>query len=421
MGMTFAEKILAKKAGKESVKPGEVVTVEPDWVMSHDNAAPISKIFYSIGIEKVWNPEKLVFILDHAVPAPTDKHAANHKQIREFVEKQGIKHFYDVNSSGGICHQIFCEEGFALPGQLALGSDSHTCTYGAFGMFSTGIGRSEMASVWATGKIWLRVPESIKIEVAGKFKPGVFAKDLILTIIGDIRADGADYCSVEFVGDGVRNMSMSERMTLCNMAIEMGAKNGVVEPDEKTFEWLKGVAKGDWEVVWADEDAEYKQVLHYDLSEVVPVVAKPHTVDNVSPVKEVEGTKINEVFVGTCTNGRLDDLEVVAGILRGKKISSKIRMIVIPASWKVYREAMAKGYLADIIEAGAVVANPGCGPCMGNHLGVLAPGEVALSTANRNFKGRMGNKESFIYLASPATAAASALKGYITDPREVLL
>ncbi len=420
MGMTFAEKVLAKKAGLSSVKPGDIVTVEPDRAMSHDNAAPISKIFKSIGVEKVWNPEKIVIILDHAVPAPTDKHAKNHKDIRKFVAEQGIKYFYDVNSDGGVCHQLFCEEGFALPGHVIVGSDSHTCTYGAFGAFSTGIGRSEMAAVWATGQIWFRVPESMKIEIQGSFPKGVYAKDLILKIIGDIGADGADYKSVEFTGSAVKEMSISERMTLCNMVIEMGGKNGVVEPDEKTLAYLEKIAKGDFEVIKADPDAKYERILKYNLSELEPVVAKPHTVDNVSPVKEVEGLKIDQAFLGTCTNGRVDDLKVAAEILKGKRIAKGVRFIVIPASWRVYKEAMKEGVLETLIEAGAVVGPPGCGPCMGNHLGILAPGEVCISTANRNFKGRMGNPESEIYLASPATVAASALKGVITDPREVL-
>lgn len=420
MGMTFAEKILAKKSGLSAVKPGDVVTVEPDRALSHDNAAAIIKLFKSIGVEKVWNPKKIVIVLDHAVPAPTDKHANNHKEIREFVKEQGIEYFYDVTSDGGVCHQVFCEEGFALPGHLIVGSDSHTCTYGAFGCFATGIGRSEMAGVWALGQIWLRVPESIKIEVEGSFPKGVYAKDLILKIIGDLKADGADYKSVEFTGSAIRNMSMSERMTLCNMVIEMGAKNGFIEPDEKTISYIDGLAKSNFEVVKPDEDASYERVLKYSLSELEPMIAKPHNVDNVSPVKDTSGVRIDQALIGTCTNGRLDDLRMVASILRGKKIAKGVRLIVIPASWRVYKEALKEGIVEILVDSGAVIAPPGCGPCMGNHLGILAPGEVCISTANRNFKGRMGNPESQIYLASPATVAASALRGVITDPREVL-
>lgn len=418
MGKTFAEKVLGKAAGQD-VKAGQVVTVEPHFCMSHDNAAPISKIFKKIGVDKVWNPDHLVIILDHAVPAPTDKHAENHKIIREFVKEQGIKHFYDVNSKGGVCHQIMCQEGFALPGLVMVGSDSHTCTYGAYGAFSTGIGRSEMAATWATGKIWFRVPESMKITVKGSFKKGVSAKDLILKIIGDIKADGADYMSVEFHGPAISQMSLAERMTLCNMGIEMGAKNAVCPPDEKVLEAIKDNAKTDkWEAIWADEDAIYAKELEYDLQDLEPGVAKPHTVDNYAPVSEVAGTPIHQAFLGSCTNARIEDLREAAAILKGKEVA--VRTIVIPASWKVYRQAMEEGLLDIFLDAGCIINNPGCGPCMGNHEGILAPGEVCISTANRNFKGRMGNKESFIYLASPMTVAASAIKGAIADPREVL-
>jgi len=418
MGKTFAEKVLGKAAG-EDVKTGQVVTVEPHFCMSHDNAAPISKIFKKIGVEKVWNPDHIVFILDHAVPAPTDKHAENHKIIREFVKEQGIKHFYGVNSKGGVCHQIMCQEGYALPGLVMVGSDSHTCTYGAYGAFSTGIGRSEMAATWATGKIWFRVPESMKITVKGSFKKGVSAKDLILKIIGDIKADGADYMSVEFHGPAISQMSLAERMTLCNMGIEMGAKNAVCPPDEKVLDAIKDNAKTDkWEAIWADDDAVYAKELEYDLGELEPGVAKPHTVDNYAPVSEVAGTPIHQAFLGSCTNARIEDLREAAKILEGKEVA--VRTIVIPASWKVYRKAMKEGILDILLDAGCIINNPGCGPCMGNHEGILAPGETCISTANRNFKGRMGNKESFIYLASPMTVAASAVKGAIADPREVL-
>lgn len=418
MGKTFAEKVLGKAAG-EDVTTGQVVTVEPHFCMSHDNAAPISKIFKKIGVEKVWKPDHLVFILDHAVPAPTDKHAENHKIVREFVKEQGIRYFYDVTSKGGVCHQIMCEDGFALPGLVMVGSDSHTCTYGAYGAFSTGIGRSEMAATWATGQIWFRVPESMKVTVKGSFTRGVAAKDLILKIIGDIKADGADYMSVEFHGQGIAEMSLAERMTLCNMGIEMGAKNAVCPPDQKVLDAVSSNAKTDaWEAIWADADAEYVKELEYDLGDLEPCVAKPHTVDNYAPVSEVKGTEIHQAFLGSCTNARIEDLRAAAGILKGKEVA--VRTIVIPASWGVYRQAMKEGLMDVFLDAGCIINNPGCGPCMGNHEGILAPGETCISTANRNFKGRMGNKESFIYLASPLTVAASALKGAITDPREVL-
>lgn len=418
MGKTFAEKVLGKAAGYE-VKANDVVTVEPHFCMSHDNAAPIAKTFKKIGVKNVWKPDALVFILDHAVPAPSDEHAVNHKEIREFVKEQGISHFYDVMSNGGVCHQVMCEEGFALPGLIMVGSDSHTCTYGAYGAFSTGIGRSEMAAAWATGKIWFKVPESLKITVTGKFKKGVTAKDLILKIIGDIGADGADYMSVEFHGQGIADMTVAERMTLCNMGIEMGAKNAVCPPDEKVLDAIKGKAKSDkWEAIWADADAIYAKELAYDLGDLVPCVAKPHTVDNYAAIDAVKGTEIHQAFLGSCTNARIEDLRAAADLLKGHKVA--VRTIVIPASWTVYRQAMKEGLFDTFLDAGCVIANPGCGPCMGNHEGILAPGETCISTANRNFKGRMGNKESFIYLASPLTVAASALTGKISDPREVL-
>lgn len=418
MGKTFAEKVLGKAAGME-VSAGQIVTVEPHFCMSHDNAAPISKIFGEIGLKKVWDKTRLVFILDHAIPAPTDKHAQNHKVIREFVAEQGISNFYDVTSEGGVCHQVMCEKGFALPGLVMVGSDSHTCTYGAFGAFSTGIGRTEMAATWATGQIWFKVPDSMKIIVKGEFRDGVSAKDLILRIMGDIKSDGADYMSVEFHGPAIENMSLASRMTLCNLGIEMGAKNAVCPPDKKVLEFIGDKARSSqWEAIWADDDAYYEKVLEYDLSDIEPGVAKPHTVDNYAIVAEVKGTRIDQAFIGTCTNGRIEDLEEAAAILKGKKVA--VRTIVIPASWEVYREAMKLGVMDILLDAGCVMGNPGCGPCMGNHEGILAPGETCISTANRNFKGRMGNKESFIYLASPATVAASALKGEISDPREVL-
>jgi 3-isopropylmalate/(R)-2-methylmalate dehydratase large subunit/methanogen homoaconitase large subunit len=418
MGKTFAEKALGRAVGRP-VSANEVVTVEPDFCMSHDNTGPISRTFKKIGVKKVWKPERLVVILDHGVPAPSSDHAVNHQEAREFMKDQGAPHFYDVSSGGGVCHQKFPEEGFALPGQVVIGSDSHTCTYGAFGTFATGIGRSEMAAAWATGNIWFKVPESMKITATGKLKPGVSAKDFILKVMGDVRSDGADYMSVEFHGDGIENMSVAERMTLCNLGIEMGAKNAVCKPDRKVLDFIKGKEKSaNWEVLWADSDAVYAKELKYDLGAIVPGVAKPHTVDNYAEIGEVKGTKIDQAFIGTCTNGRLEDLKAAAEILKGKHVA--VRTIVIPASWNVYREAMRDGTLDTFLDAGCVICNSGCGPCLGAHMGTLAPGEACISTANRNFKGRMGDKESFIYLASPRTVAYSAITGVIADPREAL-
>lgn len=418
MSQTFAQKILAKKAGREEVLPGEILTLSPDRVLSHDNTADISEKFRSLGAGEVWDRGKIVVVLDHCVPAANSQYALNHKVIREFVKDQGITNFFDLN--WGICHQVFSEEGFALPGDLILGADSHTTTYGAFGALSAGIGRSEMAGIWATGQVWLRVPESIRINIEGSLPQGVYSKDVILHIIGDLRADGALYQSVEFAGETVREMGISDRMVFCNMAAEMGAKNGVVEPDGKIVQWLQGKAQRDYEPVYADPDAHYARVLSYEISDLTPQVACPHTVDNVKAVGEVEGRDLDQVLIGTCTNGRIEDLEIAAGILRGKRVKEGTRLLVFPASWKIYREALRRGIIEVFVESGALVMNPGCGPCLGAHEGVLAPGEVCLSTANRNFRGRMGCKEAEIYLSSPATAAASAVEGKIADPRRYL-
>lgn len=414
MGQTFSEKILSQKAGRE-VKAGDVVTVSPDYILTHDNTAAIIKEFQKLGIQKVRCPQKMVIILDHVVPASAEKYALNHKNIREFVTAQKISHFYDVHN--GICHQVFSEEGFAMPGTLVLGADSHTTSYGAFGVFSAGIGRSEAASVWATDSIWLRVPETLKVVLNGQIPKGVFAKDVILKIIGNEGADRANYKAVEFSGNGARGLSLADRLVLTNMAAEMGAKNGYFPPDENIFSFLKDRAKASYQPVYSDPDADYEDTLEYDLSALEPQVACPHTVDNVKPVTEVAGTPFHQALIGTCTNGRFEDLKVAADILRGKTIASSVRVLVIPASRSEYLRALREGILEDLVRAGCIILNPGCGPCLGAHQGILAPGEVALSTANRNFRGRMGSRDSEIYLASPATVAASVIQGKITDPR----
>ena len=414
MGQTFSEKILSQKAGRE-VRAGDVVTISPDYILTHDNSAAIIKEFQKLGIQKVRCPQKIVIVLDHVVPASTEKYAQNHKSIREFVSAQGISHFYDVHN--GICHQVFSEEGFAMPGTLVLGADSHTTSYGAFGVFSAGIGRSEAASVWATEKIWLRVPKTLKIVLNGQLPKDVYAKDIILKIIGDEGADRANYRAVEFSGDGAEGMSLASRLVLANMAAEMGAKNGYFLPDEKTFDFLKDRAKGIYQPVYSDPDADYEDILEYDLSTIEPQVACPHTVDKVKPVTAVAGTAFHQAVIGTCTNGRFEDLKVAADILRRKTVASSVRVLVIPASRTEYLKALHEGFLEDLVRSGCIVLNPGCGPCLGAHQGVLAPGEVALSTANRNFRGRMGSRDSEIYLASPATVATSVIQGKITDPR----
>jgi homoaconitate hydratase family protein len=418
MGKTFAEKILALKSGKDSVVAGEIVTVSPDIVMSHDNSAAIAKKFKQIGINKVKYPEKIVIPLDHCVPAATEKYAANHKEIREFVQEQKIKNFYDINT--GVCHQVLPEKGHILPGTLVLGADSHTTTYGAFGTFAAGIGRSEVASIWATDEIWLRVPETIKINIEGEIPPGIYPKDIILYIIGDLGADGALYKAVEFSGNVVKNMDIGGRMTLCNMTVEMGAKIGYVEPDKKTIQWLTLRSNKKYEIIKSDLNAEFEKIIDYDISKLEPQIACPHTVDNVKPVSKVTGTKINQALIGTCTNGRIEDLKITSEILGDKKISDRVRLLIFPASMEVFAQAMELGIIQKLVKSGAVIMNPGCGPCLGAHEGALASGEVCLSTANRNFKGRMGCKEAEIYLASPATVAISSLYGEITDVRRYL-
>ncbi|MCD6098874.1 3-isopropylmalate dehydratase large subunit [bacterium] len=413
MGKTAVEKIFSKRLSRD-IAAGEIVVVKPDFVLSHDNTAAIIDHFRELGVKQIENPEQPVIILDHTVPASTSKYANNHKKIREFVVEQKLSHFFDIGE--GICHQVLAEQGFAVPWSIVLGADSHTTTYGALGAFSTGIGRKEVAAIWATGELWLRVPETIRFVITGRFQPYVLPKDLALYIIGKIGADGALYKSVEFTGETVENMSIASRMTLSNMSVEMGAKNGFCDADEKTASFL-GIDR--ITPILPDPDADYEQVIDIDASTIPPMVAKPHTVDNVSPVDDVEGIKIDQVFFGTCTNGRVEDFEIAARILRGKKVARSVRVLAFPASRKVLLELVKRGIYETLVESGVVMMNPGCGPCLGAHEGVLADGELCLSTANRNFKGRMGNPESSIYLASPATAAASAITGVITNPQEM--
>jgi len=417
MAQTFAEKILAKKAGLSHTVPGQIVEITPDVALSHDNTAPIYGIFQEMGGRRVFDPEMHAIFIDHAAPAPTTKHAENHRVIRQVVAEQGIENFFDVGR--GICHQVLVEEGLALPGEVVLGSDSHTPHAGVMGAFAAGIGRSEMASIWAVGSLWLRVPESMKITVEGQFQPGVTAKDLALKVIPDLGADGALYISVEWHGEAIRAMSLSQRAVLPNMMAEMGAKNSFVPPDEKVIAFLDGRARRPFELVLPDEDAVYAQSHTYAAGDIEPMIACPHTVDNVRPLSQVAGTRAHQAFLGTCTNGRLEDLAAAAEILKGRNVAPGTRLVVIPASSQVYLDALKAGYIEIFIEAGAAVESPGCGPCMGNHMGVPAVGEVSVSTANRNFRGRMGTKESDVYLASPAVVAATAVAGEITHPKDL--
>ena len=419
MGKTFAEKILAAKSGAKEVVPGQIVTVRPDRLLTHDNtSAIVGKVSEDLKAYGLFSVDMPVIAIDHVVPAVDEKTADGHAKIREFVRAYGVKNFFDAGE--GVCHQLVVEKGFALPGSLILGSDSHTCTYGALGCFATGIDRTEASVLMLTGETWLKVPESIKVVLGGSLPKGVTGKDLVLKIIGDIGADGANYQAVEFHGD-VGSLPIDDRFTVANMGIEMGAKIAVFPVDGEAERYLADHAPGSsWQVVWADGDATYRRELSYALPQIVPQVAKPHTVDNVAPVSEVSGRKIHQALLGTCTNGRLSDLRAAASILKGKKVASGVRLLVLQASRAIYLGALEEGTLATLVEAGAIVLPPGCGPCLGAHQGLLAPGEACVSSSNRNFKGRMGSKDAEVYLSSPLTVAASALAGVITDPREVL-
>ena len=416
MGKTLAEKILTKKSAGDACA-GDIIISRVDLVFVQDTTGPLTVRQFQAGkFKKLANPQKTVLFFDHAAPSPNRQLSNDHQLLRQLADSMGCLK-YDVGS--GVCHQIVAEA-LARPWDVVIGADSHTVTAGALGAFATGMGSSDVAIVFALGKTWLRVPESIKINVTGKFATNVGAKDLVLHLIGMIGADGATYKALEFSGDGLVNLTMSDRFTIANMAVEAGAKVGLFPSDKITQNYLKkqGRAK-DFQALAPDEDAVYEKRVGIDLRFIEPMVAKPHQVDNVAKVKELKGTKIQQVFIGTCTNGRLEDLATAAGILKGKKRHPETRLVVAPASPKVLLEAIAAGYIKALLEAGAVILPPGCGACLGLHQGVLADGESCLSTANRNFKGRMGNPEAFIYLASPATAAASAIKGEITDPREV--
>ncbi len=418
MGQTISEKIFAKHSGQKKVYAGEFVDADIDLAMSHDNTVLVSTIFNEIGVKKVWNPDKIVVVLDHRTPANTSKTAENHKIIREFIKEQNITNFFDIGE--GICHQVLPENGFVCPGMLIVGSDSHTTTYGAFGAFGTGIGATDMAAVWTKGKLWFKVPETLRFNVSGTLSRYVSAKDVILHIIGKIGADGANYKSCEFYGERIENMSIDGRMCISNQAMEMGAKVAIIPPDKKTVDYVASKANVKFDVVYSDKNAEYEKIYSFDITDIEPQIACPDKVDNVKPVSDVAGTEIHQAVLGSCTNGRLEDLAVAAEILKGKTISKNVRMIIVPASRQIYLKAIEKKYIQTFLSAGATVVNPGCGPCLGLHQGVLAEGEVVISSTNRNFKGRMGASGAEIYLGSPATVAASSLKGEITNPRDVI-
>jgi 3-isopropylmalate/(R)-2-methylmalate dehydratase large subunit len=427
MGMTVVEKILARASGKGSLAAGDVVEPAVDLAMSHENAALVInqflEVFEGTGLEpRLWDPSRVAIIFDHRVPAESPKTATNQKKIRAFVAANGIAKFHDIRGDrGGICHQVLPENGYVRPGQVVVGTDSHTTSHGALGAFAFGIGATEMASVWALGRaVNVEVPATIRVNVSGELAPQVFAKDLILYIVGTLGAAGASFRVLEYHGPAIERMRTSGRLTLCNMSVEAGATAGIVPADAETLRYLReeaGVADA-VAPVQPDPDAAYARTVEVDASALEPQIACPHTVDNVRPVSKVLGTRVDQIVIGSCTNGRLDDLAVAAGILKGKKVAPHTRMLVFPASGRIYQQALAAGYVADLMQAGAVVMNAGCGPCLGVHEGALGDGEVALSTTNRNFKGRMGNPTAEVYLCSPAVAAASAVSGVITDPRE---
>ena len=420
---TFAEKALARAAGLAEAHAGDILEVRPDRILSHDNTAAIARIFYNeLGAQRLANPERVCVVLDHASPPPTPKHAQNHAETRAFVHAQGVRHFFEVGR--GICHQVLSAEGLVLPGDLILGADSHTTHYGWLGAFGAGIGRSEVAVLWATGKLWLRVPESLRINLYGSLPPGVTTKDLCLAISKELGADGGLYYSIEFAGPGLESLSLESRMVIPNSMAEIGVKNAYLPPDEKVFNFLAGRVSVPREQIEAqalypDEGATYAAEYDIYLDRLEPLVACPHSVDNVQPLSAVTGQRVDMAFIGTCTNGRLEDLAAAAQVLKRQKVHPNTRLLVIPASSQVYRDALKIGILETLIDAGAIIGVPGCGPCMGNHLGIPAAGETVISTANRNFKGRMGQPEASIYLASPAIVAASAVLGHIPSLNEL--
>ena len=421
---TFVQKILSRSAKLKYAPIGTTIDIIPDRILSHDNTAAIAKIFSQLGIKEVYNPKKLVITLDHAAPPPTPFHARNHDEVRKFVLEQNISHFFEIGR--GICHQVISEEALILPGEVILGADSHTTHFGWLGAFGSGIGRTEVAALWATDQIWMRVPESILIQLEGKLNNHVSTKDLCLYLIGKIRSDGGLYSSIEFAGKCITDMSIDSRMVIPNMMAEAGAKNAYLPPDNIVFEWLANKLDNKIDAqelknraIYPDEDAKYSKIIKIDLSNIDPQISLPHNVDNTHPVSNAKGQKVHQVFIGTCTNGRLEDISIAAKLLKNKNIAKHTRLLIIPASSEILNSAIKLGYISTLLEAGATLGTPGCGPCMGNHMGIPSAGETCLSTGNRNFRGRMGEPDANIYLAGPAVAAATALTGVITDPREI--
>jgi 3-isopropylmalate dehydratase large subunit len=416
MPKTFAEKALARAAGLSECSAGDILDVTPDLMFSHDNTAPIRRIFEEIGATKLVYPERTVFTLDHAVPAPTTKHAQNHAEIRQWAKDQGVLRQFEVGR--GICHQVISEEALILPGETILGSDSHTPHFGWLGAFGAGIGRTEMAALWATGRLWMRVPESMKVVLSGQLRQGTTAKDIALKLIGLRGVDGGIYRSIEFSGDTLASLSSDDLPVLPNMMAEFGAKNAYLPPDDRVFDYLEAKRTRDYTPLYPDPGATYADELHLDINDLEPQIALPHNPDNVVDLSQALGQPIQQAFLGTCTNGRLEDIQAAAQVVKGHKVA--VRFIIIPASSEVLLAATRAGYIETLLEAGATLNTPGCGPCMGNHMGIPAPNESTISTGNRNFRGRMGTREADIYLSNPYVVAASAISGAIADPREFL-
>ncbi|HBT20587.1 MAG TPA: 3-isopropylmalate dehydratase large subunit [Peptococcaceae bacterium] len=419
MGMTITEKILARHAGLDFVEPGQLIEADVDMVLGNDITAPVAiKEFLKLGLDEVFDREKIALVPDHFTPNKDIPSAEQVKVVREFARKYGIKNYFEIGEMG-VEHCLLPEKGLVAPGELVIGADSHTCTYGALGAFSTGVGSTDMAAAMATGKVWLKVPPSLKFIFYGKLQPWVSGKDLILYTIGDIGVDGARYKAMEFTGETISSLSMDSRFSMCNMAIEAGGKNGIIAPDEKTLEYVKGRVKRSFHVYESDSDAVYEEIYEYDTSKIEPQVAFPHLPENTKPISEVGDVKIDQVVIGSCTNGRMEDLRTAADILRGRKVHPEVRVIIIPGTQEIYLQALREGLIEVFIEAGCAVSTPTCGPCLGGHMGILAKGEKAVATTNRNFVGRMGHPESEVYLSNPAVAAASAVLGRIASPEEV--
>ncbi|MFZ2455461.1 MAG: 3-isopropylmalate dehydratase large subunit [Candidatus Altiarchaeia archaeon] len=414
---TISEKILAAKSGKKSAAPGEIVEAEVDYVMVNDvTGLPAFEVFEQFKTQPL--REKIVLIPDHYVPNKDVASAAQAKAMRDFAQKYRIKNYYEVGC-GGVCHQLMVEEGYAAPGRLIVGADSHTCTYGALGAFATGVGSTEAAAVFATGKLWFKVPETQKYTIKGKLGKYVTGKDIILHIIGDIGVDGALYKTMEFYGDTIEGLEIADRLSISNMAIEAGGKAGIIPADKKTDEYLKGIVRGTYKAVCADKDAEYANEYFYAAEDIPSTVAQPHLPSNTAPTSELSSVAIDQAYLGSCTNGRIEDLRIAARLMKGKKVKDGVRMIVVPATKKVFEQAMHEGLIKVFMDANAYVSGPTCGACLGGYMGILAKGEVAISSTNRNFIGRMGHKDSKVYLGSPAVVAASALTGHITDPNDL--